>query len=78
MAEEVLSRLIQLRVQQEDLKPMKLGRRLKFPSHLLYADDVLMFCKASKDNAVAIKRALSEYGALSGQLVNPDKSHNPQ
>lgn len=42
--------------------------------HLLFADDSFLFFKASKEEAVAIKSLLNEYGASSGQDVNYQKS----
>lgn len=42
--------------------------------HLLFADDSFLFFKASKEEAVAIKSLLNEYGASSGQAVNYQKS----
>ena len=43
-------------------------------SHLLFADDSLFFCKASIDQARAVRRVLSLYESASGQQVNAGKS----
>lgn len=43
-------------------------------SHLLYADDSILFCKAKLEEANAIMRTLQVYQAASGQKVNMDKS----
>lgn len=45
-------------------------------SHLLFADDSVIFCRASLDNCGAIKHVLSAYEEASGQAVNLDKSSN--
>lgn len=40
------------------------------PSTLLYADDILIFCEATKDNILLIRDIFNQYGAASGQLVS--------
>ncbi|XP_057806239.1 uncharacterized protein LOC131021166 [Salvia miltiorrhiza] len=47
---------------------------MDFPTHLLYADDILVFCKASVRNAKKIKHILEYYGRLSGQVCSLEKS----
>ncbi|KAL0350051.1 UNVERIFIED_CONTAM: Retrovirus-related Pol polyprotein from type-2 retrotransposable element R2DM [Sesamum radiatum] len=41
---------------------------------LCFADDVLLFCRADIDSIQVIKDILSEFAALSGLKVNPQKS----
>jgi hypothetical protein len=43
-------------------------------SHLLFADDSLLFCRASEKEAQDIKNIILDYQEASGQLVNMDKS----
>ena len=43
-------------------------------SHLLFADDSIFFCKASLDQARAIRAVLRLYENASGQQVNVSKS----
>ncbi|KAL8522453.1 hypothetical protein ACS0TY_012565 [Phlomoides rotata] len=40
----------------------------------MYADDILIFCKASRRNARCLKRILDCYASFSGHVFNPDKS----
>ena len=56
------------------LDRMKAGRNVNIPSHLLYANDMLLFCRATCKNAETLKYAFDLYGRLSGQLVNLEKS----
>ena len=53
---------------------MKVARACPSISHLLFADDSLFFCKAQKEEHQTILTILKEYEAVSGQLINFDKS----
>lgn len=44
------------------------------PSHCLYADDVLIFCKGTLANVRHIMKLFELYGQYSGQVVNAAKS----
>nr|AGC78964.1 OR143 [Vicia faba]AGC78991.1 OR143 [Vicia faba] len=65
-----------------DILTFKLGgffafvsvRGLPFPSYLLYADDILLFCAASISNAKEILKILKDYAEILGQFHNPDKT----
>ncbi|XP_057808799.1 uncharacterized protein LOC131023270 [Salvia miltiorrhiza] len=74
IAEDVLSHLFLNCVQSRHLVPMDFSRSMHFPTHFLYADDILLFCKASIKNARKIKEILDLYGELSGQICSPVKS----
>lgn len=43
-------------------------------NHLLFADDSLLFFKASREWAEAVSNLLEQYSRASGQRVNHDKS----
>lgn len=43
-------------------------------THLFFADDSLIFFKATKENVLAVKECLNKYERASGQLINFDKS----
>lgn len=51
---------------------VKLGVQL--PSSLLYADDILIFCKATINNVILLNEIFQLYGNSSGQVVNLSKS----
>lgn len=40
------------------------------PSHVLYADDIMVFCKGTKKNVLVLMDLFKEYGAASGQLLS--------
>jgi hypothetical protein len=66
-----LSKLIQEKVQQHHIQEMHMCRQAPGISHLLFADDTLLFLKASEDQALRIKEVLQVYERGTGQLVNP-------
>lgn len=43
-------------------------------SHLLYADDLLIFANGGKDSIRNLREVIQKYEDISGQLVNPQKS----
>jgi len=43
-------------------------------NHLLFADDTLLICKATRDECSEIMHCLSQYGHISGQMINVEKS----
>ena len=43
-------------------------------SHILFADDLVLFAKADRKNCIAIKDAIETFCVLSGQKVSDEKS----
>ncbi|XP_057787269.1 uncharacterized protein LOC131004582 [Salvia miltiorrhiza] len=52
----------------------KYSRGVPFPTHLLYANEILVFYLATKANALTILNILDYYGSISRQLVSSGKS----
>ena len=76
VGEECLSRML-IRAQSSGrLVPFHIGRRgfSHFPTHLLYADDIIIFYQATVDNCRSVVQILNQYADLSGQVFNPAKS----
>lgn len=71
---ERLSLLVNQRVEQGLWKPIKVANSGPHVSHLLFADDVILFTKASIKQAMVIRQTMEEFSALSGMQVNKTKS----
>lgn len=55
------------------ISPVHVCRHAPGISHLLFADDTLLFIKAKTEEADVIKEVLSSYESSTGQLINPSK-----
>jgi len=54
--------------------PMSYCRGMVLPTHILYADDILIFCTGLKSNIRCLRQIFNDYSEASGQLINYDKS----
>lgn len=71
---EGLSRFIKHSISRQEIHGFKASRSGPPVSHLLFADDFLVFCKATQEEAHNLTRSLSTYQIASGQEVNYAKS----
>jgi hypothetical protein len=74
MGSELLSRLLLKEERLGKIKGMKIARLSSAINHLLFADDLLLFGKASLLEAASIKACLDTYCSWSGQTINTRKS----
>ena len=56
-----------------NLQEFYLNRQAPGISHLLFADDSMLFFKGSIDQALAVKNVILRYEKGTGLLLNPDK-----
>ncbi|KAL9681483.1 hypothetical protein QQ045_013268 [Rhodiola kirilowii] len=57
-----------------ELQEIKVSRSAPPVSHLLFADDCILFVKADVDNIMRLKSILREFEDISGQRINYSKS----
>lgn len=74
IAEDVLNRGITNLVNEGKVELIKSSRHQHIPSHTLYAEDVMVFCKGKLSVIQALKNLFTDYANCSGQHINPSKS----
>ena len=71
---EGLSALIKKSVENGVLHGVAACKRGPSISHLFFADDSLIFCRASKEECESLQRIIGIYEKASGQLLNRAKT----
>lgn len=70
---EGLSRIMQKQVDEGNIMPVKVARGSPGISNLLFADDSLLFFRASIDQTKAVKEARETFQRATGQLLSANK-----
>lgn len=71
----MLSRALSTAHVEGRISPMVYTRGVAFPTHILYADDIMIFCTGTKRNIRCLLSIFLEYSNVSGQLVNYSKNN---
>ncbi|XP_061371034.1 uncharacterized protein LOC133313656 [Gastrolobium bilobum] len=71
---EKLSHLITDSLEKKEWKPKKAGKGGPSISHLLFADDLMLFGEADSDQIRIVMSCLNKFGSMSGQKVSLKKS----
>ena len=71
---EGLSKLLKSATEEGSIHGVAAASKGPKISHLFFADDSLMFCRARSKNCLKLVEILDRYGKASGQVVNIDKS----
>ncbi|XP_019452189.1 PREDICTED: uncharacterized protein LOC109354244 [Lupinus angustifolius] len=69
LAEEVISRGLTKLLDKGKFRTI-VGPRIATPSHVLYADDILVFCRGIKRELLEIKDLFNNYAKVSGRCLN--------
>jgi hypothetical protein len=74
LSKEILSRLIERAVQRGDVHGVRANRVGPVVTHLMYADDIILFSRAKLAEIKALEQCVKTYCSWSGQQLNKDKS----
>jgi hypothetical protein len=74
LAAEGLPCLLKSRVESSNLSGIRVAPSAPAVSHLLFADDSLLFFKVNRESAEEVNKVLQLYCDASGQWINMDKS----
>jgi hypothetical protein len=69
-----LTHIISDAIETGKWKAMRAGRHGPLISHLMFADDLLIFGQATTETMTAVREALDKFSDMSGHKVNNDKS----
>lgn len=56
-----------------EIRGVKVARHAPIITSLCFADDTLIFCKATEEETTVLKQLLENYAMVSGQVINYEK-----
>ena len=71
---ETLSTIISQAIQAKAICGIKVCHRAPMVSHVLFADDSVIFARATPEETTHIKAILQSYELASSQMINPHKT----
>ena len=74
LSQDILSRIIENQFNEGGLSGVKASIGSPTITHVMYADDIVMFSKATRNEASNLNHCIEKYCKWSGQLVNRNKS----
>ena len=74
LGQEVLSRMLDKELRDGNISGVKPSIRGPTITHVMYADDIVLFSKATKNDARRLADCLDKYCSWSGQSINRVKS----
>lgn len=76
LASEVLSAMMNCKTEQGEMRGIKLARGSSKLTHcIMFADDTIVFLRATRDNCENFIHILNAYCSASGQQINLEKSN---
>ena len=74
LAQDALSRSISNLQSNGSIIPITSPHGFTSPTHIFYADDIIIFCRGTKRCLKSVVELFDQYGAISGQFMNRNKS----
>ena len=74
LGQEILSRILEHELRNKNLNGIKTSSNGPTISHLMYADDIILFSKATVRDAYCLINVLEKYCSWSRQSINMNKS----
>ena len=71
---DILSRMILVEVQAQNIRGMMINKNCPVLSHLFFTDDSLIFMEAKEQNYTKVIEIIKDYCEASGQKLNLEKS----
>ena len=72
---DALSSILQKAVQDNVIEELKISRHAPGISHLLFADDALLFFRANAEKSSRIRNLISIFEKGTGQKLSPANAH---